>query len=94
MPDYLPASSFTTDRKALPKDPVNVAADFIGAVYKHALSVIASSGVKEYFELCQKEFVLSVPAVWSDKAMDLTLKVMTYPAYLCITSMLTIDELF
>lgn len=75
MPKYLPTSSFTTDRNALPKDPVDVAADFIGAVYKHALSVIASSGVKEYFELCEKEFVLSVPAVWSDKAMDLTLKV-------------------
>lgn len=75
MPDYLPVSSFTNDRKALPKDPVDVAADFIGAVYKHALSVIESSGVKDYFQLCEKEFILSVPAVWSDKAMDLTLKV-------------------
>ncbi|KAL1866881.1 hypothetical protein Daus18300_006584 [Diaporthe australafricana] len=74
MPDYLPASSFENDRKALPKDLVDVAADYIGAIYKHALSVIESAGVREYFHFCQKEFVLSVPAVWSDKAMDLTLK--------------------
>lgn len=63
------------DRKALPKDPIDVAADFIGAIYKHALDVIESSTVQGYFQLCEKDFVLSVPAVWSDKAKDLTLKV-------------------
>ncbi|KAI7775462.1 hypothetical protein LA080_006794 [Diaporthe eres] len=73
-PDYLPATSFETDRNALPKDPVDVAADFIGAMYKHALSVAESSVLRDYFHMCEKEFVLSVPAVWSDKAKDLTLK--------------------
>lgn len=76
-PAYLPTSSFKKDRKALPKDPVDVAADFIGAIYKHALGVIENSGVREYFQYCQKDFVLTVPAVWSDKAMDQTLKVIT-----------------
>lgn len=52
-----------------------MAADFIGAMYKHALSVAESSVVRDYFQMCEKEFVLSVPAVWSDKAKDLTLKV-------------------
>lgn len=74
-PTYLPVSSFKRDRKALPKDPIDVAADFIGAIYKHALAKIESSSVREYFNLCEKEFILSVPAVWSDKAKDLTLKV-------------------
>lgn len=77
-PDYLPETSFKIDRNALPKDPVDVAADFIGAMYKHALSVAESSVVREYFHMCEKEFVLSVPAVWSDKAKDLTLKVRLY----------------
>lgn len=63
------------DRKALPKEPIDVAADFIGAIYKHALTVIESSTVQGYFKLCEKEFILSVPAVWSDKAKDLTLQV-------------------
>jgi hypothetical protein len=72
-------SSFKNDLHALSKDPVDVAADFIGAVYKHALSVIESSGIRDYFHFCQKDFVLSVPAVWSDKAKDLTLKASTTP---------------
>lgn len=74
-PKYLPASSFSNDRNELAKDPVDVASDFIGAIYKHALSVIESSEVRDYFNICEKEFILSVPAVWSDKAKDLTLRV-------------------
>ncbi|ROV88754.1 hypothetical protein VMCG_10060 [Cytospora schulzeri] len=74
-PAYLPVSSFKKDRKMLPKDPVDVAADFLGAIYNHALATIESAGVRDYFQFCQKEFILTVPAVWSDKAKDLTLKV-------------------
>lgn len=77
-PKYLPSSSFEDGRDALPKDPVDVAADFIRAIYEHAISVAESSVVREYFQMCQKDFVLSVPAVWSDKAKDLTLKVRLY----------------
>lgn len=73
-PAYLPVSSFKKDIKRLPKDPVDVAADFLGAIYKHALDTIEGAGVREYFKFCQKEFILTVPAVWSDKAKDLTLK--------------------
>ncbi|KAI1374961.1 actin-like ATPase domain-containing protein [Hypoxylon crocopeplum] len=69
-PVYLPKSEL----KRLPKDPIDVAADFIGAIYSHALSKIQSAGVKDYFDFCQKQFVLSVPAVWSDKAKDRTLR--------------------
>lgn len=72
---YLSNSSFKKDRKALPKEPVEVAADFIGAIYKHALTKIEAASVRDYFDICDKEFVLSVPAIWSDKAKDLTLKV-------------------
>lgn len=74
-PSYLPVASFKRDRLALPKDPTDVAADFIGAIYKHALNIIEAAGVRDYFKYCQKDFMLTVPAVWSDKAMDLTLKV-------------------
>ncbi|KAL2276398.1 hypothetical protein FJTKL_00935 [Diaporthe vaccinii] len=73
-PAYLPETSFEMDRNALPKDPVDVAADFIAAIYKHALSIAESSVIRDYFNICEKEFILSVPAIWSDKAKDLTLK--------------------
>ncbi|KAG8162026.1 hypothetical protein KVR01_007791 [Diaporthe batatas] len=73
-PVYLPMSSFRNDLQAISKTPVDVAADFIGAIYKHALTVIQSAVLQDYFDFCEKDFVLSVPAVWSDKAKDLTLK--------------------
>lgn len=78
-PLYVPAYSLKKDPKAKSKAPVDIAADFIGAIYKHALSVIESAGLKDYFDLCEKDFVLSVPAVWSDKAKDLTLKASHMP---------------
>ncbi|OTA93248.1 hypothetical protein M434DRAFT_11786 [Hypoxylon sp. CO27-5] len=74
QPIYLPTTNTKGELKKLPKDPVDIAADFIGAIYKHALSKIESAAVKDYFEFCQKQFVLSVPAVWSDKAKDRTLR--------------------
>lgn len=75
QPLYLPTGNKKLELKKLPKDPVDVVADFIGAIYKHALSKIESAGIKDYFDFCQKQFVLSVPAVWSDKAKDRTLRV-------------------
>ncbi|KAI1359876.1 actin-like ATPase domain-containing protein [Xylaria arbuscula] len=74
QPIYIPTNNIKNEIKKLPKDPVDVAADFIGAIYSHALAKIESAGVKEYFHMCQKQFVLSVPAVWSDVAKDRTLR--------------------
>lgn len=93
-PEYLPATSFETDRNALPKDPVDVAADFIGAMYNHALSVAGSSVIRDFFDMCEKEFILSVPAVWSDKAKDLTLKVELrgWHVFVSLTTALTCIE--
>jgi hypothetical protein len=74
-PLYLPTGNIKSDLKKLPKPPVEVAADFIGAIYAHALSKIETTVPKDYLLICQKQFVLSVPAVWSDKAKDTTLRV-------------------
>ncbi|KAI1750185.1 actin-like ATPase domain-containing protein [Xylaria castorea] len=74
QPLYIPTGNMKSELKKLQKDPVDIAADFMGAIYSHALSKIESAGVKEYFQMCQKQFVLSVPAVWSDLAKDRTLR--------------------
>ncbi|KAG6050144.1 hypothetical protein E4U16_004592 [Claviceps sp. LM84 group G4] len=73
-PLYLPATHTRTELKALPKAPIEIAADFMRAIYEHALEEIASAVPKAYMDICQKEFVLSVPAVWSDAAKNATLK--------------------
>ncbi|KAG5935630.1 hypothetical protein E4U59_005507 [Claviceps monticola] len=69
------ATHTRTELKALPKAPIEIAADFMRAIYEHALEEIASAVPKAYMDICQKEFVLSVPAVWSDAAKNATLKV-------------------
>ncbi|KAF5544502.1 Hsp70 chaperone protein [Fusarium phyllophilum] len=62
IPHYLPVRNMEKDIKALPKSPVEVAADFIGAIYGHAISEISNKFSKDYVALCHKEYVLSVPA--------------------------------
>ncbi|KFY82655.1 hypothetical protein V498_08516 [Pseudogymnoascus sp. VKM F-4517 (FW-2822)] len=73
-PLYLPTGNIKLDLKKLPKSPLLVAADFIKAIYEYALSEISKEVPKSYMELCQKQFVLSVPAVWSDAAKNATLQ--------------------
>ncbi|KAG6024259.1 hypothetical protein E4U40_003407 [Claviceps sp. LM458 group G5] len=73
-PLYLSANNTRKQLKFLPKKPVEVAADFIRAIYEHALGEISTAVPKAYMDICEKEFVLSVPAVWSDAAKNATLK--------------------
>ncbi|KAK0648651.1 putative hsp70 protein [Cercophora newfieldiana] len=73
-PLYLPTGNLQRDIRKLPKKPVNVAADFIHAIYQHALTEITKMVPQGYMSLCQKKFVLSVPAVWSDAAKQATLE--------------------
>ncbi|KAG5935629.1 hypothetical protein E4U59_005506 [Claviceps monticola] len=73
-PLYLSANNTRKQLKSLPKNPVEIAADFIRAIYEHALREISTAVPKAYMDICQKEFVLSVPAVWSDAAKNATLK--------------------
>ncbi|ORY15235.1 hypothetical protein BCR34DRAFT_558917 [Clohesyomyces aquaticus] len=73
-PLYLPTGNVKTDLKKLPKPPVMVAADFIAAIYQYALKEISAQVPESYMKLCQKQFVLSVPAIWSDAAKNTTLQ--------------------
>lgn len=74
-PIYVPAVDTRAELERLGKAPVAVASDFLGAIYKHASAKIESKYPKDYFNLLKKQYVLTVPAVWSDKAQDATLRV-------------------
>ncbi|KAI9661677.1 MAG: hypothetical protein M1821_008915 [Bathelium mastoideum] len=54
--------------------PIDVAAAYMGAIYQYALKKIEGKVPKSYLEMLDKRFVLSVPAVWSEKAKDTTLR--------------------
>lgn len=74
-PLYLPPTNTALDLRRLNKPAVEVAGDYIAAMHKHAISNIESKLPADYLRMCQKKYVVSVPAVWSDKAKDNTLKV-------------------
>ena len=74
-PIYLPQTNTTQQLRKLNKPVVEVVGDYIAAIYKHALGRIESTVPADYLHMCERIYVVSVPAVWSDKAKDTTLKV-------------------
>jgi len=59
------------------KEPVEIVADYLTEVRKHVFQELAQIYDGGLFEILQKELVVTVPAVWSEKAKDLTLKAVT-----------------
>ncbi|KAH8730677.1 hypothetical protein GQ44DRAFT_746602 [Phaeosphaeriaceae sp. PMI808] len=72
--DSAGAEATQAELKKLGKPPVGIASDYIAAIYKHAMEKIGGKVPKDYLAMLDKQFVLSVPAVWSDKAKDTTLR--------------------
>lgn len=60
--------------KSLPpgKDAVEVISDYLKGLYNHVLARLTQSYGKEFVDLTPIEFVLTVPAIWTDKARSLT----------------------
>lgn len=53
-----------------------MAADYMKAIFKHAMKEIEEESLDASFlDGLEKRFVLTVPAVWSDKAKKMTLEV-------------------
>src|SRR5436189_1326528 len=74
-PLYLAVTDVQAELDRLPKPPIDIAADYITALHNHAMTVIGGKWPAEFLSLLQKKFVLTVPAVWSDKTKDSTLRV-------------------
>ncbi|KAL8671693.1 MAG: hypothetical protein Q9168_003815 [Polycauliona sp. 1 TL-2023] len=72
-PLYIPETNTAAELKKLGKPAIDVVTDYITAIYKHALDRIETKIPAEYLKMCQKKFVVTVPAVWSAKAMNATL---------------------
>lgn len=59
------------------KEPVEIVADYLTEVRKHAYADLGNIYQGGLFDTLNKELVVTVPAVWSEKAKDLTLKAVT-----------------
>ncbi|OQE25757.1 hypothetical protein PENFLA_c008G01281 [Penicillium flavigenum] len=68
---YLPASDSQEIIKDLNKTPVEVAGDYLGKVVAHAKDVLTRR-FGTALQTMDLEYILTVPAVWSDKAKDYT----------------------
>ncbi|KAL7936393.1 hypothetical protein V8C35DRAFT_295382 [Trichoderma chlorosporum] len=73
-PKYLPDLDVEGEISKLPKPPLQIVADFIGAIYKHAISEMEKKLSAEYIASYPKDYVMTVPAVWSDAAKNATLR--------------------
>ncbi|KAI9792787.1 MAG: hypothetical protein M1816_001519 [Peltula sp. TS41687] len=74
MPLYVPPANTQAEIDKLGKSALDVATDYLRAICQHALTKIETRFPKVFYDTLPKEFVLSVPAVWSDRAKDLTLR--------------------
>jgi hypothetical protein len=74
-PLYVPSVNTEAELKKLGKSAIAVATDYISAIFQHAMQKIESKYPKNYLDMLEKQYVLSVPAVWSDQAQDATLRV-------------------
>ncbi|KAF3913237.1 hypothetical protein AA313_de0208395 [Arthrobotrys entomopaga] len=54
------------------KQAIDVVADYLSGVYAHALERLSQQYGREYVDVTPIDFVLTVPAIWSDKARNLT----------------------
>lgn len=74
-PLHLPETKTPAELRKLKKSATDVVTDYITAMYKHALNRIETKIPAGYLKMCQKKFVVTVPAVWSAKAVNATLSV-------------------
>ncbi|KAI4096805.1 MAG: hypothetical protein LQ339_006889 [Xanthoria mediterranea] len=72
-PLYIPETNTAAALKKLGKPATEVVTDYFTAIYRHALNRIETKIPAEYLKMCRKKFVVTVPAVWSAKAMNATL---------------------
>ncbi|KAI0125684.1 hypothetical protein BJ170DRAFT_684939 [Xylariales sp. AK1849] len=72
-PYWIP-TNVEAEMAKLPKDVLDVASDYIRVIFEHALKEIEKGYLPDFIRNFAKQYVLTVPAVWSDKAKDMTLR--------------------
>jgi hypothetical protein len=73
---YFVPTNVEAETAKLPKSVVDVASDYMRAIFQHAIKEIESNYLDpEFLNNFEKQYILTVPAVWSDKAKDMTLRV-------------------
>lgn len=77
----------------LPKPVVEVAADYMKAIFQHAITEIEKGYMPGFIDGFKKQYILTVPAVWSDtsKAMTQRVGLLFISCYLRQFTLLTVE---
>ncbi|TGJ87961.1 hypothetical protein E0Z10_g854 [Xylaria hypoxylon] len=70
-PYWIPSDPHAEIAK-LPKAVVDVAADYLKAIFQHAIAEVEKGYLPGFIEGFKKQYILTVPAVWSDTAKATT----------------------
>ncbi|KAL9606970.1 MAG: hypothetical protein Q9167_008069, partial [Letrouitia subvulpina] len=74
-PLYISAMGMQTELNRLKKTAVEVTRDFLRSLYQWTLTQIEDHHMADYLEIVAVEFVVSMPAIWPEKARLATLQV-------------------
>ncbi|KAJ5988528.1 hypothetical protein N7481_003738 [Penicillium waksmanii] len=56
------------------RTPVDVAAEYLKEIFTHAKCILERRGIASLMKNMDVQYILTVPAIWSDKAKDLTMQ--------------------
>lgn len=70
---YVPAAESERLIRALRKEPVAVAGDYMKTILSHAKEILHRRGMRDLLKRPDVKYILTIPGVWSDKAKDLTM---------------------
>lgn len=74
-PPYAPAMNTETEVQRLGKSAVEIALDYVAAMIQHTICNIESKYPSNYINMLQKQYIISVPATWSNKTKSAIVQV-------------------
>jgi molecular chaperone DnaK (HSP70) len=73
MPPFVSESDMRRQLGRSGKDATTVVADYLREIYRHTMEELANTYGQMFMKTTKLQFVLTVPAVWSDGAKNATL---------------------
>lgn len=74
LPHFVSPLETAAQLRKYEKTVMEAVADYLGQLYKHTMETLTKRYGETFMSMTKVQFVLTVPAVWSDSAKDATLK--------------------
>lgn len=74
LPHFVSPLETAAQLRRYEKTVMEAVSDYLSQIYKHTMETLTRRYGETFMQLTKVQFVLTVPAVWSDSAKDATLK--------------------